>query len=191
MIRALAISVAVAASLHLTGCAAVISATHDGPIANEPSGRSFGRYIDDESIETVILVNIDQSSEALANSNVSVVSYNGVVLLVGQVQSAAHRERLTEIARDVRGVRQVHNQVSVGGAISNIATLNDSYITSKVRSHFLASSADVDFSNIKVVTENSVVYLMGVISHTDAEAAVNIARQVGGVQRIVKVFEYN
>jgi osmotically-inducible protein OsmY len=173
-----------------TGCTSIIAASTDGPIENDEPGRTFGRFIDDEQIETVIGVNIAHSSEALADANVSVVSYNGVVLLVGQVPTNAMRARLSEIAQEVRGVRQVHNQVTVGGEISSLASINDSLITSNVRTRFLVDDSDVDFSDIKVVTENGVVYLMGVVNERDANVAVDIARQAGGVQRIVKVFEY-
>jgi len=174
----------------VSGCTSIITATTDGPIDNNEPGRTFGRFIDDEQIETVIGVNIAHSSEALAQSNISIVSYNGVVLLVGQVQRNEQKSHLSEIAQQVKGVRQVHNQVSVGGEISALASINDSLITSNIRTRFLVNDSGVDFSNIKVVTENGVVYLMGVVNERDANEAVDIARQAGGVQRIVKVFEY-
>lgn len=174
----------------LAGCTSIITATTDGPIENDELDRSFGRFIDDEQIETVVAVNIRHSSEALADANISVVSYNGVVLLVGQLTTEAERERVTQIARDVKGVRQVHNQIAISGGISALAGANDAYLSAKVRSRFAISDSDYDFSNIKVVTENSVVYLMGIVTRSQADVAVDIARQTGGVQRIVKVFEY-
>ena len=181
---------AIAATLLLNGCTSIVAATTDGPIENDDLDRSFGRFIDDEQIETVVGVNIRHSSETLGNANISVISYNGVVLLVGQVASESERDRLTAIARNVKGVRQVHNQVSVSGKISALAVTNDAYLSAKVRSRFAISDSDFDFSNIKVVTENSVVYLMGIVNRSQADVAVDIARQTGGVQRIVKVFEY-
>lgn len=174
----------------LVGCTSIITATTDGPIENDELDRSFGRFIDDEQIETVVSVNIRHSSEALADANISVVSYNGVVLLVGQLSTEGERDRVTQIARDVKGVRQVHNQISISGAISTLVGANDAYLSAKVRSRFAISDSDYDFSNIKVVTENSVVYLMGIVTRSQADVAVDIARQTGGVQRIVKVFEY-
>ena len=181
---------AIAATLLLNGCTSIVAATTDGPIENDDLDRSFGRFIDDEQIETVVGVNIRHSSETLGNANISVISYNGVVLLVGQVASESERDRLTAIALNVKGVRQVHNQVSVSGKISALAVTNDAYLSAKVRSRFAISDSDFDFSNIKVVTENSVVYLMGIVNRSQADVAVDIARQTGGVQRIVKVFEY-
>ncbi|WP_298634807.1 BON domain-containing protein [uncultured Umboniibacter sp.] len=174
----------------LIGCTSIITASTDGPIENNELDRSFGRFIDDEQIETVVAVNIRHSSETLAEANISVVSYNGVVLLVGQLSTEEERERVTQIAREVKGVRQVHNQISISGAISTLVGANDTYLSAKVRSRFAISDSDYDFSNIKVVTENSVVYLMGIVTRTQADVAVDIARQTGGVQRIVKVFEY-
>jgi osmotically-inducible protein OsmY len=174
----------------LVGCTSIVAATTDGPIENDELNRSFGRFLDDEQIETVVAVNIQKSSEALADANISVVSYNGVVLLVGQLSTEGERERVTQIARDVKGVRQVHNQISISGAISTLAGTNDAYLSAKVRTLFTVSDSDYDFSNIKVVTENSVVYLIGIVTRPQADIAVDIARQTGGVQRIVKVFEY-
>jgi osmotically-inducible protein OsmY len=174
----------------LVGCTSIVAATTDGPIENDELNRSFGRFLDDEQIETVVAVNIQKSSEALADANISVVSYNGVVLLVGQLSTEGERERVTQIARDVKGVRQVHNQISISGAISTLAGTNDAYLSAKVRTLFTVSDSDYDFSNIKVVTENSVVYLIGIVTRPQADVAVDIARQTGGVQRIVKVFEY-
>lgn len=174
----------------LVGCTSIVAATTEGPIENDELNRSFGRFLDDEQIETVVAVNIQKSSEALADANISVVSYNGVVLLVGQLSTEDERERVTQIARDVKGVRQVHNQISISGAISTLAGANDAYLSAKVRTLFTVSDSDYDFSNIKVVTENSVVYLIGIVTRPQADVAVDIARQTGGVQRIVKVFEY-
>lgn len=174
----------------LAGCTSIIVATTDGPIENDELDRSFGRFIDDEQIETVVAVNIRQSSDTLADANISVVSYNGVVLLVGQLSTESEREHVTQIARNVKGVRQVHNQISISGAISSLAGANDAYLSAKVRTLFAISDSDYDFSNIKVVTENSVVYLVGIVTRPQADVAVDIARQTGGVQRIVKVFEY-
>ncbi len=174
----------------VNGCSSIIVATTDGPIQNNDLDRSLGNYIDDQQIETVILVNIKHLSEAIKESHISVISFNGVVLIVGQVPSQIDRTQITAVARDVKGVRQVHNQLSVAPNISTLVASNDSWLTSKVKTQFLLNAGESDFSNIKVVTENSVVYLMGTVTHNVANHAVEIARTVGGVQRIVKVFEY-
>ena len=181
------LSLAVAVSV-TSGCSSIILATTDGPIENDDLDRSLGNFIDDQQIETVTIVNIKHLSDELKSANISVVSYNGVVLIVGQVSTQQERDQITQVAREVKGVRQVHNQLSIAPRTSTLVRSNDAWLTSKVRTQFLLESED--FSNIKVVTENSVVYLIGNVTQNTGDKAVNIARTVGGVQRIVKVFEY-
>ena len=174
----------------LGGCANIVGFMQgDQPIRENPGKRTLGTTLDDEIIETKALVNIRKSSKQFAGANVSVTSFNGVILLTGQVPTQEVRQTAGEVVQKVRGVRRVHNELQIAGVTSGIIRSNDLWLTAKVKTMMVARKS-VDANRIKVVTENGVVYLMGLVSNAEAEAAVNVARNVAGVQRIVKIFEY-
>jgi len=177
------------ASTLLTGCSSIISATSDGPIKEDPGERTLGAAIDDQIIETKALVNIRAAHKDLDSANVDAVSYNGVVLLIGQVPSDALRTLAAQTAAKIKRVRRVHNELVVVGKTSMLVRSNDGWISTKVRSK-LAISDKIDSGRIQVVTENGVVYMMGIVTNAEADIATEIARQTNGVQRVVRVFEY-
>lgn len=179
----------VLASTVLTGCSSIISATREEPIQEDQGSRTLGRYLEDESIETKILVNISKGSEALARSHINVVSYNAQVLLIGQVPDEQVKQEAENVARQIRHVRKVHNELEIAGPTSGIVRSNDAYLTSRVKVQMLADNR-IAGGRIKVVTENGVVYLMGLVNQSEADLAVEITRSVTGVRKIVKVFEY-
>ena len=118
-----------------------------------------------------------------------IVSFNGIVLLVGQVKSEHLRARAAEIANQVRNVKRVHNELTVAGPISIPARTNDQWLKTKIKSRMLGTEG-INPLEVKVVVENGVIYLMGMVSNPVADLAVRISRQTYGVQKIVKVFEY-
>ena len=173
----------------LQGCASVISATSSDPIVEDKSERSTGAYIDDEIIETKALVNLDKADPALAQSHLIVTSYNGIVLLAGQVQNERLRQLAATTVAKVGKVRRVHNELTVSGNSSMVVRANDAWITTKVKTK-LFSNSDIEGGRIKVVTENGVVYLMGLVSREQADIAAEVARTTAGVQKVVRIFEY-
>ncbi len=174
----------------VAGCANFVGFIKgDQPIREQPGKRTWGTTLDDEIIETKSLVNIRKSAPQFEGANVSVTSFNGIVLLTGQVPTEELRTQAGHVVQKVRGVRRVHNELQVAGVTSGIIRSNDAWLTAKVKTAFVTYK-NVDGSRIKVVTENGVVYLMGLVTNSEAQAAVNVARNVSGVQRIVKIFEY-
>ncbi|MBN8430778.1 BON domain-containing protein [Microbulbifer salipaludis] len=173
----------------LGGCATVLDATHDGPIQPDPGERSFGTYIDDQQLETITKVNIGKAHPQLKAANIDAVSFNGVVLLTGQVPSNELRNLAGATAQQVHSVRQVYNEIQVRGTTSMLARTSDTWLTTKVKSALLADK-EIDSGRIKVVTENGVVYLMGLLTRQEAENAAEKTRTVGGVQKVVKAVEY-
>lgn len=149
--------------------------------------RTVGTMLDDNIIEASIFKEVvtDPTLDGTTHINTTVV--NGVVLLTGEVSSNQQKFRAAEIANSFQGVDQVVNQLELLGKSSLTSRTNDSLITAKVKTE-LVRAKNVDSSNIKVVTERSVVYLMGIVSAQEGETAVALAKQVGGVQRIVKIF---
>lgn len=174
----------------LCSCSTVVSkTTGEGPVGNDKSNRSFGRLIDDQLIETYVGANIKKADEGFDAGNINIDSFNGIVLLTGQVKSDQLKQQATEIARNVRNVRRVHNELAIAGPISLPARTNDTWLKSKIKSRMLAT-AGVNPVRNKVVVENGVVYLMGIVSRAEADIAVDVAHKTFGVQKIVKVFEY-
>lgn len=170
----------IALTLLLGGCAM---------FGDDPRVRTPGTMIDDQVIETMVKRQIWNSDPGFDSSHLVAVSYNGVLLLAGQVESEALRQKAEEIARSMDKVRKVHNELQVGGPISMVARANDSWLTTKVKTKMIAAD-EVAGRKVKVVTENGTVYLMGLLPRAQADAAVEAARSVYGVQKIVKVFEY-
>jgi osmotically-inducible protein OsmY len=161
-----------------------------GPARSENySKRSTGTLLDDQSIENRSYANIANAAPELRKAHIVVVSFNNVVLLLGQVPSSELRDLAATTVKNIRKVRAVHNEITVSGPTSMMTRSSDFWLTTKVKSKMIGSKK-VAANRIKVVTENSVVYLLGLITRDEADAAVEIARQTYGAQKIVKVFEY-
>lgn len=171
------------------GCSDILSVMTVDPIKDDPRNRTSGNWLDDEWIETKSLVNLDKASPELAQSHINVTSYNGVVLLTGQVDSAKSRQLATNTVSRFHNVRRVHNELAISGATSMIARSNDSWISTKLKSKMLANST-IESKHIKVVTENGVVFLMGRVTKDEGQRAANQARKTVGVQKVVILFEY-
>ena len=177
-----------AASALLSGCGTIMSSAGAGPIEEDPGERTFAQQMTDESIETKALVNINAADEAYDQAHLSVVSYNGFLLLVGQVPSEALKALATDVTRDLEAVRRIYNELEVGPETSAGTRTNDTWITTQVKSKLLASS-DTPGRRVKVVTENAVVYLMGLLTAAEADRSALEAAEVNSVTRVVQLFE--
>lgn len=164
----------------LTGCV---------NLRDDPGRRTPGVVIDDAVLEGLVEREIRRSDTGYKGAHIVVVTYNGVVLLAGQVATEQLKESASGVAQRMRRVKRVHNELTVGGPISFFARSNDAWLTTKVKSRLIAAK-EVTGTKIKVVTENGVVFLLGLVNRNQADMAVNAAKEVYGVQKIVKVFEY-
>ena len=158
-------------------------------LSSDPRSRTTGAYIDDGVIESLVEREVYASDESFESAHLVVVSYNGVVLLAGQVHSEALRQKAGQVAGRIDKVRRVQNELEVGGTTSVLTRTSDAWITSKVKTRLMADE-QIQGTRVKVLTENGVVYLMGLIPREEGDRAAEIARRVYGVQKIVKVFEY-
>jgi len=118
-----------------------------------------------------------------------VTSFNGIVLLAGQTPRADLKQLAEQTASQVQKVKKVNNELQVTGPSSMLARSNDAWLTSKIKTEMLTDST-IPGSRIKVVTENGIVYLLGLLTQAEATRATNLVQGVGGVQKIVKLFEY-
>lgn len=123
------------------------------------------------------------------HARIPLAVFNNIALLVGQAQTPEVRDHASQVISQVPHIKRVYNEVEVGNPSSFLQRTNDSWITTKVRAAMLQKSG-LHSVNLKVVTENGVVYVMGTVTHTQANLAVDVARRLSGVKKVVKVFEY-
>ena len=182
--------IALSLLVFLTGCANIFStATGNQSVDEDPGRRSVGTMIDDESIETAIKINLNAADEQLRKSHINVVSFNGVVLLVGQVPSQEMKNLATRVATSDTRVKNVHNELEIAGATTFISRSNDAWISAKIKTMMLANS-EISGLRTKVVTENGVVYLMGLVTQNEASKTVDLVSNTKGVTKVVRAFEY-
>jgi osmotically-inducible protein OsmY len=149
--------------------------------------RTSGVYVEDENIELKAVRKMETNLGE--QSHVNVTSFNRNVLLTGEVPDAARKTLAENLMKEVEQVRDVTNEIVIAPKTDIGVRTNDTYITTKVKTQFLTENK-FQANYVKVVTENSVVYLLGLVTQAEADAAVEIARNTEGVSKVVKVFEY-
>ena len=148
--------------------------------------RTTGTYIEDESIEWKV---IGKVRERFSSAHITSTSFNRRVLLTGEAPNEEAKQQIEESVRTIENVRDVTNELQVAGASSIASRGNDVLISSNVKAR-MVNNGKFSPLHVKVVTEAGVVYLMGLVSPQEGDAAVEIARTTSGVSRVVKVFEY-
>lgn len=176
-------------TLNLQGCvlvAAGAGAATSAVVVNDR--RSIQTMTDDQNIEFTAQSQINQNA-AYNTSHIVVVSFNHAVLLVGQVSTDDVRQNVEAMVQALPKVTRVYNELDVAASTSAVTRSKDALITAKVKTQMLGTQG-LNSGQIKVVTENGVVYLMGVVTHKQADLASDVARRVNDVQRVVTLFEY-
>lgn len=170
------------AGLLLGGAAVGVSVVHDR--------RTTGTVVDDQTIELKLQGALNQ--QLPPGNHINVTGYNGTVLLSGEVISDAVRQQAEMISRGIDPpVREVYNELAVAPASTLSSRSNDVLLAAKVKTAlFQISITDFDPTRVKVVTERSVVYLIGLVRPNEADEVARVASQVGGVQQVVTLFEY-
>ena len=176
-------------SVLLQGCAPIVVGGAATGATVAVDRRTAGTMVDDQTVELRALDAILSDDELYHQAHISVTSFNGLVLLTGQAPTAEMRQRAEQITTRFPEVRRVQNEIEIAAPTSLMTRSSDTWITTKVKTLMFAEK-NFNANNIKVVTDNGTVYLMGLVKRAEAEKAVLIARQVSGVQRVVKVFEY-
>jgi osmotically-inducible protein OsmY len=176
-----------AAVLALGGCAAVLvgGAATGAVMANDR--RPPEVVLGDERVELTVGNRLAKASGDQAHVNVT--SYNYTVLLTGEVPDAKSKEDAQKIASEVERVKGVVNELQVAGISSLAARGNDTYLTGRVKAAFVAAQK-FSATHVKVVSEAGVVYLLGLVTRAEADTATDLARGIGGVQKVVRIFEY-
>jgi osmotically-inducible protein OsmY len=173
----------------LAGCAfvAATGAAAGTGVAIAEDRRTAGTMVQDESVE---LKSNRRIKEKFGRKvHVEVTSFNRDVLLTGEAASATVKNEIEDIVRAVEGVRDVTNEITIGKVRPLTARSYDALITSKVKARFV-NEGIFQANHVKVVTEDGVVYLLGMVDREEAQNAVNIAKDTGGVRKVVRVFKY-
>ena len=179
-------------NLIMSGCAPLVvggAVATTATVAHDR--RTTGSQIEDKAIKGRIKAVFADDVELSEQSHINIATFNGIVLLSGEAPTEALQARAGELARKAEKVRRVHNEIKIAAPSSYMTRSSDSWLTVKVKSSLVGLDIDgFDPLRVKVVSENGTVYLLGLVYHHEADAVVEKARQVGGVQRIVKLFEY-
>ncbi|OGO90073.1 MAG: phospholipid-binding protein [Coxiella sp. RIFCSPHIGHO2_12_FULL_42_15] len=176
----------------LYGCVAVpaalvVGATAGGAVVYDK--RSLKRLREDQKAVNMAEYWMSRDPLLAKNNHISLTVYDGIGLLVGQASSEEARNKAYELLTSAPHVKRVYNAIVVEAPSSTMQRASDSMLTGKVRTALLAERG-LQSNNIKVVTEDGIVYLLGAISRKQADLATNVARHVSGVLKVVKVFEY-
>lgn len=177
--------------LNMFGCTALVvggvaaGATSGAAVASDP--RSSDGVFDDQSLRRKV---DDAINATVPGNNVEVTSYNQSILLTGQVISPDNKAKSETMALQVPGVKKVYNYIEIGKSQSASQTSKDAYLTSAIKSNLLFSKG-VSSNDVKVVTTNGVVYLMGMVDPYQAKRMAKAASEIDGVKSVVTLFEYS
>lgn len=173
----------------ISGCAAVAVTGVAAGATVAADRRTTGTMIEDQSIELKAREEVYADKELRDMTHLSFTSINTILLVTGEAPSEEMRGRVIELVRNIEKVTSVHNEITIAAPSSFMSRSSDSVITSKVKTKLVADKKASSLST-KVVTEKGVVYLMGLLSREEADVATDIASKTGGVQKVVRLFQY-
>lgn len=177
-----------ALSAFLHGCGAVAAGTAATGAMVVQDRRTAGTIVDDKSIQLKAAQVITDVTRNDPEANVSAVCYNSTILLVGQAPTKKMRDSIAREIRTINKVKNIQNEIALNAPTSLLTRSSDTWITTKVKSE-MAITQDINPNRVKVVTEDGIVYLMGLVTEQEELIAVDIARHVKGVKKVVKIFE--
>ena len=173
----------------LSGCIAtafVVGASAGGAIVYDK--RSTKTMLVDQRIGESAHYYLNKSLEG--RIYIQVASFDRIVLMVGTAETPAIRAQAYQIVLRVKGIRKIYNEVTIGKPLTLGQRTDDTWITTKVKSAMLLQRG-LRSAQIKVITSNNIVYLMGLVNSQQGILAAGVARQISGVNAVVKVFEYS
>ena len=175
----------------LQGCVELVAGgAAGGAVVVAADRRTNAAMFEDENFELKAQNRISENFKKYSDTiHVNITSYDRNVLITGEVPSEEVRSGIEKIVKDVQNVRSITNELVVAEPTSLGSRSNDTLITTKVKSRFI-EARKFQPNWVKVVTENKVVYLMGIVNHAEADDAAKIASTTSGVEKVVKVFEY-
>ncbi|MDL5030098.1 BON domain-containing protein [Vibrio gigantis] len=175
-------------TLSLSGCAGIFIAGAATTANLVTDTRTTKEIWNDNNIEFEVAA-ITNKQPYRGSVRVTASSYRGSVVLMGQATTDAERRAFESQAKEVTGVESIHNQIRVKEPLSVSAISKDSWITTKVKSALLAN-AELNGIKVKVITEDSEVFLLGLVTREHADIATEVARNISGVKQVIRAFEY-
>ncbi|AFT66614.1 BON domain-containing protein [Cycloclasticus sp. P1] len=175
----------------LSGCVAVAVGTATTGAAVVHDRRTTGTVIDDQTIELKALGVLYGVDNIRINTHVNATCYNGILLLTGEAPTESLRNDIANRLRKIPKVRKVHNEILIAAPSSLVSRSSDGLITSKAKVALFSLNKIKGFdpTRVKIVSENGVVYLLGILKQHEVTPVIETVRRVGGVQRVVKLFE--
>ncbi|NNM50782.1 MAG: BON domain-containing protein [Pseudomonadales bacterium] len=174
----------------LPGCTSLMAtASGPGPVDEPSYDRPLSQTLADIEIENTANIDIYKADDRFHDSNVNVISFYGTVLLTGQVATTDLKTKAGSICQQISGVAHVYNELTVAEPDYYLDRANDGLIATRVRSRLMFADG-IPYARIKVVVDNGNVYLMGKISHTEANNAVNLIKNIHGIVKIIKILDY-
>ncbi len=175
----------------LSGCASAIIVGAGAGVNIVHDRRTAGTVIEDQTIEFKASAKIRRRRGLSSHSHINITSYNRVVLITGEAETNEIRDRIAAVVSETPSVRRIHNEITIGLSASTGSRLRDSWITTKAKtSLFKIKKQGFDPTRIKITTENNTVYLMGLVTREEGSAAANQIKNLKGVKRVIKIFEY-
>ena len=175
---------------HLSGCAVVaIGGAGAAATATAIDSRTTGAQVEDQAIELKAYRALNADAELKQAAHLNVTSYNSVVLLTGETPTPALRRRAVALVKEIDKVTHIYDEIAIAAPSSLVSRSGDTYLTAKVKTRMFADE-QLSGLKIKVVSENGVVYLMGLVSRAEADRATDIARRTGGARKVVRLFQH-
>ncbi len=173
----------------LNGCAGVMMGGVAGGAAAAHDTRTTGTIVEDEAIELKAANAFFNNKAINDQAHINVTSYNNIVLVTGETPTASLHDEVINIVKNIPKVRKVYDELAIAAPSALVSRSSDTVLTGKVKAQIFGMK-DFDPTKVKVVTERGIVYLMGLVPKADGDKVTDVARQVGGVQKVVKLFEY-
>ncbi|MDE0286588.1 MAG: BON domain-containing protein [Gammaproteobacteria bacterium] len=151
--------------------------------------RTAGAMVEDQAIEVKSRLALADRKELNDRVHINFTSFNTTVLVSGEAPTEEDRQAVIDLVKNVEKVTKVHDEISIAAPSSLLSRSADTVISAKIKAKLIAEK-DLSTLHIKVVTENGVSYLMGLVSEEEGDIATEVARRTGGVQKVVKLFEY-
>ena len=176
----------------LSACVPIVlvaaGATVGGAIVYDK--RSVKSIAQDRNTASQALKKISDDSQLQSQTHITIATFNNIMLLAGQAKTDELRNRVYQIASDIPNLKLIYNEITVEAPTTKSVQTQDAWITTKVKSTMLTEKG-LNSTQIKAVTENTVVYLMGMVTHKQADLAAEVASKVSGVTKVVRIFEYD
>jgi osmotically-inducible protein OsmY len=183
------IALALGSCMLLQGCAALFVGAGIGAASAAHDRRTLGAQVDDQTTASRISIALGQNEQYKDRANINVHVFNGATLLVGQAPSQELINQIQHTVEQVENIGKLHNQIRLRPPIPASTTAHDVWLASKIKT-ILVADKRIDGLHVHVAVEDSEVFLMGLVSQSEANIAVDITRNVEGVSQVIKAFEY-